>query len=92
MDVALVNLMIYVLRSSHVSPRQGAFGVLFFALHIAAIGVTASGIGVAAVAFARSLGGQVTLQEPGLAWAAAWYTTVVTVAFLLFYYVVYQIH
>jgi heme/copper-type cytochrome/quinol oxidase subunit 3 len=92
MEIALVNLMTYVLETGHVSPRDSAYGVLYFAMNVAVIVAVVSGAGVAMVALARSLGGLVSRDEPGVAWAAAWYTSVVTTVFLVFYYVVYQLH
>jgi heme/copper-type cytochrome/quinol oxidase subunit 3 len=91
MQVALINLMTYVLETGNVSPRSSAFGVLYFGINIVVIVAVASGAGAALVALARSLGGHVTAEEPGLAWGAAWYTTMMAVVALVFYYLVYQI-
>jgi heme/copper-type cytochrome/quinol oxidase subunit 3 len=91
MEAALINLMTYVIRSSALSPSTDAYGVLYYAFNAAVIAIAATGIGVALVALFRVLGGQVTARQPGLAWAAAWYGTVVTLAFLVMYYFIYDL-
>jgi heme/copper-type cytochrome/quinol oxidase subunit 3 len=91
MDAALINLMTYVIRSSALSPRTDAYGVLYYAFNIAVIAITATGMVVALVAMFRVLGGQVTAREPGVGWAAAWYGTVVTLSFLIMYFFIYDL-
>jgi heme/copper-type cytochrome/quinol oxidase subunit 3 len=91
MDAALINLMTYVIRSSALSPRTDAYGVLYYAFNIAVIAITATGMVVALVAMFRVLGGQVTSGEPGVGWAAAWYGTVVTLSFLIMYFFIYDL-
>ena len=91
MDAALINLMTYVIRSSGLSPRTDAYGVLYYALNVAVIAIAAAGVGVALVGMFRVMGGQVTARQPGVAWAAAWYGTVVTLAFLVMYFFIYDL-
>jgi heme/copper-type cytochrome/quinol oxidase subunit 3 len=91
MELALINLMTYVIRSSALSPRTDAYSVIYYAFNVAVIAIAATGIGVALVALFRVLGGQVTARQPGVAWAAAWYGTVVTLAFLVMYFFIYDV-
>lgn len=91
MEAALINLMTYVIRSSALSPRTDAYGVLYYAFNIAVIAIAGTGIAVALVALFRVLGGQVTARRPDVAWAAAWYATVVTLAFLVMYFFIYDL-
>jgi heme/copper-type cytochrome/quinol oxidase subunit 3 len=91
MEGALINLMTYVIRSSALSPRTDAYGVLYYAFNIAVIAIAAAGIGVSIVALLRVAGGQVTSRQPAVAWAAAWYGTVVTLAFLIMYFFIYEL-
>jgi heme/copper-type cytochrome/quinol oxidase subunit 3 len=91
MEVALINLMTYVMRSSALSPRTDAYSVISYAFNIAVIAIAGVGVGVALVAVFRVFGGQVTSRQPGVAWAAAWYGTVVTLAFLVMYYFIYDL-
>jgi heme/copper-type cytochrome/quinol oxidase subunit 3 len=90
-DVAFINLLTYVLRSSKIGPASNAYGLLYYALNGAIIAVVGTGLLVAGVTLARVLGGQVTVRDSGLAWAAAWYTTFVTVAWLVVYTATYVI-
>jgi hypothetical protein len=91
MEVALINLMTYVMRSSALSPRTDAYSVISYAFNIAVIAIAGVGACVALVAVFRVFGGQVTSRQPGVAWAAAWYGTVVTLAFLVMYYFIYDL-
>lgn len=91
MDAAFVNLMTYVAQVEHLSPRQDAYGVVWYALVVLVIASFASGIGVAAVAVARVVGGHVTAAQPALAWCAAWYGTFVAVIWLVMYYLVHVV-
>jgi heme/copper-type cytochrome/quinol oxidase subunit 3 len=90
-DVAFINLLTYVLRSSKLHVSSSPYALLYYALNGAAMAVAASGILVAGVALARILGGQVTDREPGLAWGAAWYATCVMLAWLIVYTATYVI-
>ena len=90
-DGALINLITYVLRSSKIGLASSAYSVLYYALNGAVIAVAAAGVLVAAVVLARILGGQVTVRDPGLAWASAWYTTFVLVAWLVVYTATYAV-
>ncbi len=85
MEGAMVNLLTYVLSQSHVSPRQDAYGVIYYALFVAVIAINIIGMGVAGVSIARILGGHVTREESQLGWAAAWYGTVATFSFAVMY-------
>ncbi len=82
---AQINLLTYVVRQSHVSPHQNAYGAIYYALNAAVITIYVTGMAVSAVALARTLGGQVSVEEPQLGWAAAWYGTVVAVCYFLMY-------
>ena len=88
MEGAFINLLTYDLRELHLSPRQDAYAVVFYALLVTVIAAFGTGIGVAVVAVARIAGGQVTDREPGLAWAAAWYGTFVALAWFVMYYLI----
>jgi heme/copper-type cytochrome/quinol oxidase subunit 3 len=88
---AMINLLTYVIRSSGLSPRNNAYAVLYYALNVAVITIFATGMGVGAVTLGRVLGGQVTAQEPALGWAAAWYATFVSVAWLVMFTLVYVV-
>jgi heme/copper-type cytochrome/quinol oxidase subunit 3 len=91
MQGAFINLLTYTVRQSHLSPRQDAYGVLWYALVIAVAAAFATGIGVAGVALARIAGGQVTAAEPTLAWCAAWYGTFVALSWVVMYYLVHVV-
>jgi len=91
LQAAQINLITYVLRSSSLSPKSSPYGAMFFAVHIAVAAAIASGVAVSVVALARVLGGQVSRTEPAVAWAAAWYGTVVTVTWLVTYTIVYVV-
>jgi heme/copper-type cytochrome/quinol oxidase subunit 3 len=91
MDAAFLNLLTYVVRQSHLSPRQDAYAVVWYALVIAVCAAFATAIGVAVVVLARVAGGLVTAAEPALAWCAAWYTTFVAAAWLVMYYLVHVV-
>jgi heme/copper-type cytochrome/quinol oxidase subunit 3 len=91
MDAAFINLLTYVVRVSHLSPRQDAYSVLWYALVIAVGTIFATGIGVAGVALARVAGGQVTPADPTLAWCAAWYGTFVALSWVVMYYLVHVV-
>jgi heme/copper-type cytochrome/quinol oxidase subunit 3 len=53
--------------------------------------ITITGMLVAGVAAARVLGGQATRQAPALAWAAAWYSTFVLIAWAVVYTAIYVV-
>jgi len=89
LQAAQINLITYVLRSSGLSPKHNPYSAMFFAVHIATAAVIACGVAVSVVALLRVLAGQVTKAEPAVAWAAAWYGTVVTVTWLVTYTLVY---
>ena len=91
MDGAFINLLTYMVRVEHLSPRQDAYAVLWYAMIVVVITAFASGIAVAGVALARVAGGQVTAAEPTLAWCAAWYGTFVAVTWLVMYYLVHVV-
>jgi len=91
MGGAFINLLTYVVRVSHLSPRQDAYGVLWYALVVAVGAIFATGIGVAGVALARVAGGQVTAADPTLAWCAAWYGTFVALSWVVMYYLVHVV-
>jgi heme/copper-type cytochrome/quinol oxidase subunit 3 len=91
MDGAFINLLTYVVRVSHLSPRQGAYAVLWYALVVAVGAIFATGIGVAGVALARVAGGQVTAADPTLAWCAGWYGTLVALSWVVMYYLVHVV-
>ena len=86
---AMINLITFVVRESGLSARTNTYGVLYYALNIAVAAVFATGMGVAGVALARTLGGQVTSRQPSLAWAAAWYGTMVSASWFVMYAIVY---
>jgi heme/copper-type cytochrome/quinol oxidase subunit 3 len=88
---AVINLLTYQVRASHLSPRQSAYGVIFYGLAFAVTAVYTTGLGVNVVALARTLGGQVTREEPALGWAAAWYGTVVAACYLVMYLLVHVV-
>lgn len=92
MQGAFINLLTYVVRGSHLSPRTDAYGVLYYALNTAVVAVFASGMAVAAVTLARVLGGQVTSAEPALGWSSAWYGTFVAATWFVMYTIVYVVH
>ncbi len=92
MDAAFINLLTYVVRQSHLSPRQDAYGVVWYALVVAVAASFATGIAVALVALARVAGGLVTAADPTLAWCAGWYGTFVAAAWLVMYYLVHVVH
>src|SRR5579872_1472035 len=81
MQGAFINLLTYDTTYTHLSPRQDAYGVIWYALMVTVIGV-------AGVTLARVARGQVTPREPALAWAAAWYGTVVAAVWFVMYYVI----
>jgi heme/copper-type cytochrome/quinol oxidase subunit 3 len=91
LEGAMINLLTYVIRSSGLSPRNNAYAVIYYALNVAMIAILATGMGVGAVVLGRVLGGQVPLEEPALGWAAAWYATFVSVAWLVMFTVVYVV-
>jgi heme/copper-type cytochrome/quinol oxidase subunit 3 len=91
LELAFINLSTYVLRASKLSPSANGFGVIYYALNGIAIAIAASGVLVAGVAAVRVLGGQVDRQAPSLAWAAAWYTTFVMVAWGVVYTAIYVV-
>jgi hypothetical protein len=92
MDAAFLNLLTYVVRQSHLSPREGPFAVVWYALVIAVGAAFATGIGVAALTLARVAGGLVSAADPSLAWASAWYGTFVAGSFGVMYYLVHVVH
>jgi heme/copper-type cytochrome/quinol oxidase subunit 3 len=92
MDAAFLNLLTYMVRQSHLSPRQDAYAVVWYALVVAVGAAVATGIGVAVVALARVAGGLVTTADPTLAWCAAWYGTFVAAMWLVMYYLVHVVH
>lgn len=85
LDLAMINLLTYAVRSSHLSPRSTPYAVIFYALSAAVVAIYVSGIGVTLVTLGRTLGGQVNRDEPALGWAAAWYGTVIAGCYLLMY-------
>ena len=89
MQGAMINLITYTVRSSGLSARTNTYGVLYYALNVAVAAVFATGMGVAGVALARTMGGQVTSRQPAVAWAAAWYGTFVSAAWFVMYAIVY---
>jgi heme/copper-type cytochrome/quinol oxidase subunit 3 len=91
LQAAQINLITYVLRSSHLSPRKNPYSAMYFAVHLAVAAVIACGIAVSVVALVRVVGGQITKSEPAVAWSAAWYGTVVTVTWLVTYTIVYVV-
>jgi cytochrome c oxidase subunit III len=91
MDGAFINLLTYVARVEHLSARQDAYAVVWYALVVFVIAAFASAIGVTGVALARVAGGQVTRAEPALAWCAAWYGTFVALTWLVMYYLVHVV-
>jgi heme/copper-type cytochrome/quinol oxidase subunit 3 len=91
MEGAFINLMTYVAQRSHLSPRQDAYAVVWYALVILVIATFATGIGVAGVVLARVVGGQVTAAEPALVWCAAWYGTFVALVWVIMYYLVHVV-
>jgi len=91
MDAAFINLLTYVVRESHLSPRQDAYAVVWYALVIAIAAAYATGIGVGAVVLARTAGGQVTPSDPTLGWCAAWYGTFIALMWLVMYYLVHVV-
>jgi heme/copper-type cytochrome/quinol oxidase subunit 3 len=92
MDAAFLNLLTYVVRQSHLSPRQDAYAVVWYALVVAVAAAFATSIGVAVVALVRVAGGLATAADPTLAWCAAWYGTFVAGAWLVMYYLVHVVH
>ena len=91
MHLAFLNLQSYVIRQSGVSPRQGAFGVLYYGLNVTVAVIVVTGLAAALVALFRVLGGHVTQRQPGVALAAAWYGLVVAAAWLAMFATVYII-
>lgn len=91
MDAAFLNLLTYVVRQSHLSPRQGGYALVWYALVIAVAAVFASGIGVAGITLARVAGGLVNTADPSLAWCAAWYGTFVAATWFVMYYLVHVV-
>ena len=91
MDAAFLNLLTYVVRQSHLSPRQGGYAVIWYALVIAIGAVFATGIGVAGITLARVAGGLVNAADPSLAWCAAWYGTFVAICWFVMYYLVHVV-
>jgi heme/copper-type cytochrome/quinol oxidase subunit 3 len=91
LEGAFINLATYVLRSSRLSPSANGFGVIYYALNGTAMAITITGMLVAGVAAARVLGGQATRQAPALAWAAAWYSTFVLIAWAVVYTAIYVV-
>jgi heme/copper-type cytochrome/quinol oxidase subunit 3 len=91
MDAAFVNLLTYVVRQSHLSPRHGAYDVLWYALVVTVGAVFATGIAVGGVVLARVAGGLVTAADPALAWCAAWYSTIVALTWAVMYYLVHVV-
>ena len=89
---AFINLLTYVIRGAHFGPSTSTYGVMYYALNVAVIAITGSGMLVAGVAMARVIGGQVSVAEPQLGWAAAWYGTAVAAAWFVMYYAVYVTH
>jgi heme/copper-type cytochrome/quinol oxidase subunit 3 len=89
LEGAFINLITYVLRSSKLSPTKSAFGVIYYGLDGLMIALAIVGILVAAVTLARVLGGQVSARESGLGWAAAWFTTIVLLAWIAVYLATY---
>ena len=92
LDGAFINLLTYVIRGAHFSPSTSAYGVMYYALNAAVIGIAATGILVAAVGLARVIGGQAGPAEPQVGWAMAWYGTAVALAWFVMYYAVYVTH
>ena len=88
---AFINLSTYVLAQGKFGPGTSPYGLIYYALNGAAIAFAGTGILVAIVTLARVLGGQVTPRAPALGWVAAWYTSLVTVAWLVVYGLVYQV-
>jgi len=88
---AFINMLTYVQRESHLSPRQDAYAVVWYALVIAIAAAYATGIGVGAVVLARTAGGQVTPSDPTLGWCAAWYGTFIALMWLVMYYLVHVV-
>lgn len=91
MEGAFVNLVTYVIRGAHLGPATNPYGVMYYALNVAVVAVTVTGMLVAGVTLTRISGGQVTPREPALAWSAAWYGTVVAAAWFVMYATVYVI-
>ena len=91
MEGAFINLLTYVAQAEHLSPRQDAYGVIWYSLVVVVIATFATGIGVAGVVLARVIGGQVTAAEPALAWCAAWYGSFVALVWLIMYYLVHVV-
>ena len=91
MDAAFLNLLTYVVRQSHLSPRDGGYALVWYALVVAVGAVFATGIGFAAITVARVAGGLVNAAEPSLVWAAAWYGTFVAAAWFVMYYLVHVV-
>jgi heme/copper-type cytochrome/quinol oxidase subunit 3 len=91
LEGAMINLFTYVIRSSALSPRTNPYGVLYYALSVAVIAMFATGMGVGAVVLARVMGGEVSVAEPDLGWAAAWYGTLVALVWFVMFTVVYVV-
>lgn len=91
LELAFINLATYALQASKLSPSSNGFGVIYYALNGTVIAITAAGVAVAGVVVARVLGGQVTKEAPSLAWAAAWFTTFVMVAWAVVYTAIYVV-
>jgi hypothetical protein len=91
LDGAMINLLTYMVRSSHLSPHKDAYGVVYYALATAVIVIYVTGIGVTVAALGRTLGGQVTRAEPALAWAAAWHGTLIACCYLVMYYLIHVV-
>jgi len=91
LEGAMINLITYVLQTSGLSPRANAYAVLYYALNIALMALFATAMGVGAVVLTRVLGGEVTVLEPDLGWAVAWYGTVVALAWFVMFILVYVV-
>ena len=91
LEGAMINLLSYVIQSSHLSPRNNPYGVLYYALNVAVIALFGTAMGVGAVVLTKVLGGQVSVAEPDLGWAAAWYGTFVVVVWFVMFTLVYLV-
>jgi heme/copper-type cytochrome/quinol oxidase subunit 3 len=91
LDGAMINLLTYMVRSSHLSPHTSAYAVIYYALVTAVVAFYVTALVVTAVALGRTLGGQVTRDEPALAWAAGWYGTIVAACYLVMYYLIHVV-
>jgi len=91
LEGAFINLMTYVIRGVKFGPGTHAYGTLYYAMNVAVIAVAITGMLVAGVALVRSLGGQVSPRQPQLGWSAAWYGTLVAVAWFVMYAAVYVV-